>query len=218
MTYEYPLGRHHAPDPHDHQYLMAAVLEEQPPPPIRSISYQRGPILDQRPRPSCVGHGWRAELNGAPIRQRGGPSALEIYIAAQKVDEWPGEDYDGTSVRAGAKVLQALGYISSYIWAFDEPTIRQWLLSGRGGVVIGVNWYSEMFRPDHKGFLNVGGTLAGGHCVWLRRYDHHHDAYKLQNSWGEAWGLRGQAWIRGTDLAMLIAEDGEACCGIEVRG
>ena len=28
-----------------------------------------------------------------------------LYHEAQKIDEWPGEDYDGTSVRAGLDIL-----------------------------------------------------------------------------------------------------------------
>jgi hypothetical protein len=216
MIPDYPLGRLHAPDVRDHLHLMAYALPSAPPA-RTSIAYRRGPILDQGATPSCVGHGWRAWLNGAPIRQQGGPSALDLYHAAQQVDEWPGENYDGTSVRGGAKALQALGYIGSYIWAFDEPTIRRWLLGGQGGVVIGVNWYDTMFSPDAKGFLTVGGSLVGGHCVWARGYSQRRDAYRIQNSWGANWGQNGQAWLRASDMALLIAEDGECCCGVEVR-
>lgn len=216
-TPDYPLGRIAAPDERDHTHLMLAVLEE-PFPLARSMAYRRGTILDQGLASSCVGHGWRAWLSGAPIRQNGGPRPLDIYREAQKIDEWDGENYEGTSVRAGAKVLTALGYIDSYIWAFDEATMRKWLLAGKGGVVIGVNWYSEMFRPDARGFLKIEGPLAGGHCVWVRGYNRPRDAYRIQNSWGSSWSQNGQAWIRSADMARLIAEDGECCCGVEARG
>jgi hypothetical protein len=33
-----------------------------------------------------------------------------LYHEAQKVDEWPGEDYDGTSVRAGLDILRTRGH------------------------------------------------------------------------------------------------------------
>jgi hypothetical protein len=33
-----------------------------------------------------------------------------LYHEAQKVDEWPGEDYDGTSVRAGLDILRKRGH------------------------------------------------------------------------------------------------------------
>lgn len=212
----YPLGRIAAPDERDYRHLMAVALPTDAPL-IHSFSYRRGPILDQGSTPSCVGHGWRAWLNGAPIRQKSGPSALDLYRAAQQVDEWEGEDYEGTSVRGGAKVLQALGFISSYIWAFDEPTVKRWLLMQKGGVVIGVNWYSAMFHPDEAGFLSLSGSLAGGHCVWVRGYNEHRDAYHIQNSWSSAWGQNGQAWLRATDLSRLLVEGGECCCGVEVR-
>lgn len=217
-TPDYPLGRIPAPDERDHRFLMATVLPAEEPPLLRSVSYRRGPILDQGSTPSCVGHGWKAWLEGDPIRQRGGPGAMAIYHEAQLVDEWEGTNYSGTSVRAGAKVLHALGYISSYIWAFDEVTVRRWLLSRRGGVVIGVNWYAGMFSSDSAGYLSLSGSLAGGHCVWVRGYNRPRDAYRIQNSWSEAWGDRGQAWLRASDLSRLLVEDGECCCGIEARG
>ena len=33
-----------------------------------------------------------------------------LYHEAQKVDEWPGEDYEGTSVRAGLDILRTRGH------------------------------------------------------------------------------------------------------------
>ena len=33
-----------------------------------------------------------------------------LYHEAQKIDEWPGEDYDGTSVRAGLDILRKRGH------------------------------------------------------------------------------------------------------------
>jgi hypothetical protein len=213
----YGLGRLHKPDPHDHNFLMAAILEAKPRVLTRSISYASGGILDQGPSSACVGHGLRAQLSGAPTPQKGGPSAMEIYQAANANDEWAPKPHAGTSVRAGMKYLQGLGYFDNYIWAFGEVTIRQWMLSGRGGVVIGVNWYESMFKPDTMGFLTIDGPIAGGHCVWLRGYNRVRNAYHLQNSWGESWGIKGQAWLPAPHLDRLMHENGEGCCGIEKR-
>lgn len=115
-------------------------------------------------------------------------------------------------------MLLAAGLIASYVWAFDEPTVKRWMLERHGGVVIGVNWYTGMFRPDASGYLSISGTLEGGHCVWLRGYNRPRDAYRVQNSWGSGWGQNGQAWLRAADFSRLLVEDGECCCGIEVRG
>ena len=36
-----------------------------------------------------------------------------LYHEAQKIDEWPGEDYDGTCVRAGLDILRKRGHCES---------------------------------------------------------------------------------------------------------
>jgi C1A family cysteine protease len=107
--------------------------------------------------------------------------------------------------------------MTEYVWAFDEGTVKRWVLDGHGGVVIGIQWYSGMFKPDSLGFLSMTGTIEGGHCLWLRGYNEPRDAYRLQNSWGLGWGQLGQAWLRARDLNVLLAAGGEACCGIEQR-
>mgnify|MGYP006891290300 CR=1 FL=1 len=75
-----------------------------------------------------------------------------LYNEAQKIDQWPGEDYDGTSVRAGAAVLKSKGYISGYNWAWDVETVVNALLT-LGPVVVGTWWTYDMFFPNEKVLL-----------------------------------------------------------------
>ncbi len=37
--------------------------------------------------------------------------AFKVYKRAQQLDEWPGEDYGGSSVNAACKVLRERGFI-----------------------------------------------------------------------------------------------------------
>jgi hypothetical protein len=137
----------------------------------------------------------------------------DVYHWAQLVDEWPGEDYDGTSVRAGFQVLQTQGHIKNYVWAQSEYDIFDFVAS-TGPVVMGTNWYDGMFDPDSAGVLNLTGAVVGGHA-WLL-YGVTADFYLMQNSWG-LWGLPGgTAKIRRADVARLLQEDGEAGAGVEV--
>ena len=122
---------------------------------------------DQGKEGSCVGFGWCHWLHSQPIRQYLDP--IGIYKLAQHLDEWEGTDYNGTSIRAGAKVLSHLGAIQEYRWTWDAEAIANHTLI-QGPVVIGVKWYNDMNRPDNKGLMSVSGKLLGGHCVLIMGY------------------------------------------------
>ena len=142
--------------------------------------------------------------------------ALTIYRQAQLVDEWPGEDYEGTSVRAGAKVLRALGMVSEYRWAWDMETLARYVLT-TGTVVMGTNWYEGMDVPNAEGFVSPRGSIRGGHAWLVLGYNRARGVYRGVNSWGKHWGQAGRFWISEEDLGRLLAESGEACSAIEVR-
>ena len=184
--------------------------------PPRTHNWRVPPALNQGTQPSCVGHGWRHEMEASPIMVRRGASisAPDLYREAKKVDEWPGENYSGTSVRAGAKVLQALGHIERYVWANTVDTIRDFVLL-RGPVVMGTVWTDAMFRPDSAGFVIPQGAAAGGHCWLIFGFDAEKQAFHALNSWGTGWGLKGAFWVRETDLATLLSRGGEACAPTE---
>lgn len=207
------LGRLPAADERDANFRMAA-----PPRALPAYKYySTGPILDQGPYPYCVGFAWRQWLASSPLKTTTGPAPQTIYAEAQEVDEWPGNAYPGTSVRAGAKVLQARGHIANYLWAWDVPTIKTWILSGQGTVVVGTLWYEGMFDVDGDGFVHPMGPEAGGHAYLLAGYSSDRDAFRIVNSWGRSWGESGRAWISSIDMATLISRDGEAATAVEQR-
>lgn len=205
------LGRLHAPDTRDHGYLLASHL-----PTIVRPSKKTWRIWwkgDQGNTSECVGYSWHGLLRAIPVLQRE-PLPNTIYTEAQKVDEWPGEDYEGTSVRAGAKALKARGKITAYGWAFDLDTILNWL-GTKGPVVLGSYWYSTMFAPDHAGVVQVGGSIVGGHAYLAIGYNEVTQRIVCQNSWGTQWGLKGRFYLSYQDTQRLLQEDGEACTPTE---
>lgn len=218
------LGRRAAPDPRDRRHLLAAHLA--PVPSLPDWHYWRlGPTLDQGQHGDCVGHGWRARLNSAPImvRPSAGPSAPDIYYGCLPLDEWSDNDQDtdrqmGTSVRAGAKYLQQLGYIGEYAWAFDLHTAVSYVL-GTAPVVIGVNWYDSFFNPDRSGHIRISSTaqVAGGHCLLVYGANVEKGTISLQNSWGKFWGLGGRCSMSFEDFERLIREDGEVADAVELK-
>jgi Cysteine protease len=213
------LGRRFAPDPRDANFPMRTALPAAPS--TRTYRYwnANGFWFDQGDQPICVGAAWCHWLEDGPVTQRGSAPVLrplEIYAAAQKVDEWPGEDYGGTSVRAGAKVLQARGFITEYRWASTIQEIVAALLDV-GPVVVGTNWYADMFEPDEAGLLHIGGGLAGGHAYVLDGISMPHKLIRMKNSWGRGWGKDGFAYLAFEDVDDLLHEDGEAALAVEIR-
>lgn len=162
---------------------------------------------------SCIGYGWSHWLHCSPIRQFMRPEG--IYELAQKYDEWSFMPHDGSTVRAGAKVLSMLGAINEYRWTWDAYTVANHIVKV-GPVVLGVNWYEYMDEPDKNGLMKVQGENYGGHCICATGFNHRDKLIKIKNSYGEEdWGKKGYGYLRIKDLNRLLDEDGEACVGVE---
>lgn len=180
--------------------------------PLRSYTWSCAGVLDQGPDGACVGFGWSGELLARPAVVPGidNAQALRLYHAAQRVDEWPGEAYEGTSVLAGAKTVKAAGFMGEYRWAFNVDDVLA-TLGYHGPVVVGWNWRDGMWDIDGDGYVHATGDVVGGHCVFLRAVNVRHQAVLIQNSWGIGWGMNGCAHLSWDDLEQLMADDGEAC-------
>lgn len=203
-------GRRFAPDERDRKFLLRAA-------PLTSIPKKKSWRIwwkgDQGETPQCVGYSWHGLLRALPNLQRD-PAPTMIYRMAQQNDEWPGEEYEGSSVRGGAKALQIAGKISAYGWAFTATEAIQWV-GAHGPVVLGTNWYASMMSPGKDGVLSIKGRIVGGHAYLLLGYDETRGLALIQNSWGAKWGSKGRAWISYDDLDRLMKEDGEACSPTE---
>jgi len=213
------LGRVYIPDARDNNHLISTVFPKQSTK-ITSKYWDANMWWgNQGSTPQCVGYAWSHWIADGPIIHSGVQPPVNpttIYKEAQKVDEWVGENYAGTSVRGGAKYLKTSGKISSYLWAFDINTLINTILNV-GPVVVGTNWYNGMFYPDKTGLIRITGRLAGGHAYVINGVDTRTQRFRIKNSWGKAWGQSGHAYISYTDMARLIRENGEICLAIENR-
>jgi hypothetical protein len=212
------LGRRHAPDANDHRYLMRAITA---PPVLLTRYWMTNVVLDQGQTSECVANAWTGFLACSPIQTRlpalgGLPFVHQLYVEAQERDEWPGANYDGTSVRGGVKALVDRRRVGEYRWAFEAETARIWVLT-RGPLVFGTNWHRGMFVPDVHGFLDDSGAVEGGHAYLIVGFSEARRAFRVVNSWGRAWGDAGRAWLHFDVADRLIQAEGEACSAIETR-
>lgn len=194
-------------DERSKDFRVAAVHGE-----VRNCDWSHGEILDQGNVGACVGYAATGNLMSTkrPMHMADpGAVALAIYHFAQTVDEFDGENYEGTSVLAGMKALKHNGYISRYEWAFSLQDIL-WALSWRGPVQLGVNWYANMMEPDNDGYIHVSGRAVGGHSILVSGVDPDREYVTLTNSWGASWGDRGQCKLTFNDLDLLMKQNGEA--------
>lgn len=176
--------------------------------------WTRGPVLDQNGYPQCVAYAWKGWLLASPLRQGSGVSEADVYHEAQVLDEWPGESYDGTSVRAGAKALTGRGFVASYLFSTAWAEVRDWIL-GHGPVVLGTTWHNDMMQPGSLGYVTPTGGVAGGHAYNAIGYSTSRKSFRCLNSWGSGWGQFGKFWLRQEDLQTLLDDEGEACTAVE---
>jgi hypothetical protein len=168
--------------------------------------------LDQGDVPACVGYAWAHWLAADPIAQFADPVGL--YELGKHFDEWEGTWYDGTSVRGVAKAVRLWGCLESYKWirALDDLI---WFVLERSPVVFGSDYYEGMEYPAADGIMSLEGELLGGHAALLSGVDVQRRRFRYRNSRGLAWGAAGYGWLPFYAVEQLLADDGEACAGIE---
>lgn len=183
----------------------------------RSYTWRCDTWLDQGREGACVGHAWAHEIAARPaIRPATSELAFAIYREAQRIDPWPGEQYEGTSVLAGAQITQQRGYFDEYRWCFgiDDLVLA---VGYAGPVVLGINWHEGMFRPDADGYIAPTGSVMGGHAILATAVSVRRGDVTLHNSWSQSWGVNGRCRIRIPDLASLLQAGGEACVPLKRR-
>jgi hypothetical protein len=190
------------------------------------------PILDQGSEGACTGFGLATVANYLLLRRRVVPDAAPVsprmlYEMARRYDEWPGEDYSGSSARGAMKGWQKHGVCSESDWQYKPAPRLKGLTRARTsdalrrplGAYLRVNhrdlvaMHSALAEVGilyatagvHEGWSAVDAEgnipwprpLTGGHAFAIVAYDS--KGFWIQNSWGEGWGKQGFARVSYDD-------------------
>lgn len=209
-------------DPRSKSYGVADLLAQGVGIPERR-TWRHGRILDQGREGSCTGMAVAGDLAASPHRVKGVDETLAValYKRAQQIDQWPGENYEGSSVIAAVQAAAERGYLGEYRWAFSIDDLAD-AVRTLGPAIIGIPWWSGFYNPPTSGLLRKTGRVVGGHAIlvtgyhprrrlWGEGWTTRHAVFTLVNSWGSDWGRRGVGYITRDDLAALLDERGEAC-------
>ena len=218
---------------------LVPLPEQWPPPDLVAQHLETycadGMILDQGREGACTGYGLAACINylfwrrwvaaGRPAERR--PvrvSPKMLYELARLYDEWPGEDYEGSSCRGAMKGWHKHGVCAETLWPMQgrpdpgwaedaaERPLGAYYRIDRSAIgdlqaaihEVGAVYVSAMVHagwrlgraPELPRILWTRQRLEGGHAFALVGYERR--GFIVQNSWGEGWGYRGFA-ILGYD-------------------
>ena len=149
-----------------------------------------------------------------------------MYEMAKKYDEWPGEDYAGSSARGAVKGWHKHGVCKESVWPYvaNKPgSLTKTRAADAAKCPLGA--YYRVNPKDmthmhtalaevgilyatadvHEGWDEVGANglipsrknIVGGHAFALVGYDEY--GFWLQNSWGPGWGKQGYARLSYAD-------------------
>lgn len=210
------LARLYEADPRIRSYPVRALIPTKAKGP-RSYTWSIGKVLDQGREGSCVGHAVAHRLIARPVvrNEITHEDAVSIYKQAQTLDPWPGEEYEGTSVLAGARAAVKRGYVATYHWAetLDDLIMG---VGYAGPAVMGTWWWSNMMETTINGAVSPTGHRIGGHAWLINGLNLRAKLFFCVNSWGEKWGKGGRFVINFSDMEKLLKDAGEACFFKEV--
>jgi len=188
---------------------------------IDPLVHTRRKILDQKSEGSCTGFAVAAVIN--QLNQQADRDVVVsprmLYEMARRNDEWPGEEYDGSSLRGAINGWKNMGVCKEELWPYRIDTNKgsftiEMAKDARNNT-IGAYYRLKPVISDFHAALNETGVIAvsakvhkgwndpkngiielhedksGGHAFVIVGYND--KGFWIQNSWGKSWGDNGVA-------------------------
>ncbi|MFD2938224.1 C1 family peptidase [Spirosoma flavum] len=190
------------------------------------------PILDQGQEGACTGFGLATVANYLLRRRKIVPDLNQVsprmlYEMAKRYDEWPGENYDGSSARGAMKGWHKHGVCGEDCFPYNSLKPDNRLTDKRTSDAV-KRPLGAYYRVNHKdlvsmhsamaevgilyatasvhngwqtvsedGIINFSSTNIGGHAFAIVAYEQR--GFWIQNSWGNQWGNEGFGLISYDD-------------------
>jgi hypothetical protein len=214
----------------DRMYV-PTLVEVKPTSDLKAYRTAKIPVLDQGREGACTGFALATVVNyllrfGNSEAEAEEASARMLYVMAKRYDEWPGEDYEGSSARGAMKGWHKHGVCARRLWlddrkelelsdeqaanALDRPLGAYFRVNHKDlvGLHSAITEVGILFATArvHEGWMNVqegdreiqySSTQLGGHAFAIVGYDR--DGFWIQNSWGTKWGSDGLARLDYSD-------------------
>lgn len=174
--------------------------------------------LDQGQEGACTGFGLAAVINYLNLKEgkKKPVSARMLYEMAKRHDQWPGEDYDGSSCRGAVKGWHKYGVCQQDDWPYDEdnpgfltqerlesaqetpcgvyyrlrkePNAIRTALKLCGAVYASAHVHAgwDLLEGEHEIAYGPASERDGAHAFAIVGYDK--EGFLVQNSWGKDWG------------------------------
>jgi hypothetical protein len=196
---------------------------------------QKGvPILSQGNEGACTGFGLATVANYLLSTRRVKPDTTAVsprmfYEMARRYDEWPGENYSGSSARGAMKGWHKHGVCAESVWEYIPNSTDRVLTHERANDARG-RPLGAYFRVNHKDLIAMHAALAEVGILYATANVHDgwdqpgesgiitykssnqsrgghafaivaydHEGFWIQNSWSTDWGRGGFAHISYDD-------------------
>jgi hypothetical protein len=189
------------------------------------------PILDQGKEGACTGFGLATVANYLLRKREVEPDPVSVsprmlYEMARRYDEFPGEEYSGSTARGAMKGWHNHGVSSEERWPYrtDDPgvldhertvdAIRRPLgayfrvnhrdlvamhsaIAEVGILYVTSKVHSGWWRPGAEGRIVPSAQITGAHAFAIVAYEE--GGFWIQNSWGVDWGSGGLGFVTYDD-------------------